>query len=66
MHQREDRIEAKELGAVAADLALWATWPTTLEALMEAERAAVRERFPGISEEDVRRLVDDRYRELLV
>ncbi len=54
-----------ELPALADALALLDKWPTLLEEVMEQERAVLRQRFSGLREDDIRKLVDDRYREYL-
>ena len=41
-----------------------ATHVVTLAELLQAERQALRRRFPGLQEDDLRRLVDDRYQEI--
>jgi hypothetical protein len=40
-------------------------WPTTLIDAIRAERECFRERFSGVAEADVRRVVDDRYWEFI-
>ena len=54
-----------ELLALADALALLDKWPTLLEEVMEQERTVLRQRFSGLREDDIRKLVDDRYREYL-
>jgi hypothetical protein len=41
-----------------------ATRVVTLAELQQAEREALRQRFIGLREDDLRRLVDDRYQEI--
>ena len=53
------------LVALADALALLKAWPITIEDMQEQEKAMLRQRFTGLYEEDLLRLVDDRYEEYL-
>src|SRR5262249_7841461 len=56
---------AQELLRLADRLTLSTEWAVPLPLVLEAEKAALRKWFPGFREEDLRRVVDERYRELL-
>jgi len=54
-----------EMLALADALMMMDRWTITLEELQQAEKSALRQRFSGLREDDLRRLVDDRYQEFL-
>ena len=53
----------EELVALADGLALLKAWSITVDDMQEQEKAMLRQRFTGLYEEDLMRLVDDRYEE---
>jgi hypothetical protein len=57
----ETAQEADALLAVSDHLARMASWPTSVRAVMYAERAEFLQRFPELGDEYVQRAVDDRY-----
>jgi hypothetical protein len=52
-----------ELLGLADVLAQMEKWPITLEDVLQAERSALRQRFSGLTDEDLRKLVDERFEE---
>jgi len=40
-------------------------WSVTMEEIQEGEKTILRQRFSGLLEDDLVRLVDDRYQEFL-
>jgi hypothetical protein len=56
-------LSDSELLGYADILARMEKWSVTLEDVIQSERSALRQRFSGLYDEDLRRLVDDRYTE---
>jgi hypothetical protein len=56
---------ADELSALAERVANIKQWTVTLEEVQDAEKAALKKKFPGLEADDLRRLVDERYQEML-
>ncbi len=54
-----------ELLAFADALEQMPNWSVTVEDVIEAEKTILRQRFSGLREDDLRKLVDERYREYL-
>jgi hypothetical protein len=51
--------------ALANRVASLPRWPVTLTELQRAEKRELRQRFPCLREDDLRRLVEERYEEVL-
>ncbi len=64
-HAAELCLKAQEVYLLAQALLREGGWSLRPAAVQQAERDALRTRFPTMKEEDVRRLVDERYSEFL-
>jgi hypothetical protein len=58
-------IRAGQIGALADRIDAMETCGVTLAAVQQAEKDTLHKLFPGLREEDLCRLVDNRYREVL-
>ena len=56
---------SSEVLALADVLEQTHKWSVTLEDVIEEEKTILRQRFSGLREDDLRKLVDERYREYL-
>jgi hypothetical protein len=66
MRQAGERLRAQADGLenLARRLVEMGTWPVTVAEVQKAERDAMRSHFPALREEDMVRMVEDRYRDL--
>ena len=58
-------VDAGTLLALAELLEKMESWGIAVAELQEMEKSVLRQRFLGLREEDLRKLVDDRYREFM-